>query len=263
MRIQGQIDEGVLVHLLQYLNLNAATGVLHVQAANRQRGEVYTRSGQVVHANLHGSEGVPALMAILAFTSGRFAFQANIPSPRKTIDKALDALLLEIAYETDHAVDATKLKVDGETILAPASLPTNEQGRRVALPLIAIRMLPLLDGIRSLGSVARQLGADFSEVVTAAELLLENELVAYSEGRLLTADFINNLTELTRDIMGPLADIVIDDSLYELGITAASVPESRLTELLRLIEREFPSQLRVTFRERVNTLLSAHGLLSG
>ncbi|NLG09676.1 MAG: DUF4388 domain-containing protein [Deinococcales bacterium] len=260
MRIQGQIEEGVLVNLLQYLNLNSATGVLRLQSGRGLPGEIYTDGGQVVHAALRGVEGVQALVALLAWREGSFGFQSNVRSPKRSVHKPLEALLLEVAYETDHAVDLDAEPLDAETVLAPVSLDPSQEGKRVALPLMAIRILPHLDGVKPLGAVAEQLGVSLAEVRAAAAVLLENDLASVAEGRLLDAGFINTLTDLVRDIMGPLADIVMDESLDTLGVTASAVPEVKLPALLELLEQEFPSQLRATFTGRLEPLLQAHGL---
>ncbi len=260
MRIQGQIEEGVLLNLLQYLNLNSATGLLRVQSARGVSGAIFTRLGQVVHAETQGNEGVAALVALLAWKAGRFAFQSDAKAPKQTVDKPLDALLLEVAYQTDHAVDPGAVKLAPETVLTPVALAGGQQGKRVALPLVAIRLLPHLNGVTPLASVASALGLPLAEIMTAATILIENELATVSEGRLLDEEFIHNLTALVRDIMGPLADIVMDESLDELGATPTSVPEAQLTSLLKLLEQEFPGQLRATFRARVGSLLRAHGL---
>lgn len=260
MRIQGQIEEGVLVNLLQYLNLNSATGVLRVQSPRGVSGAIYTSTGQVVHAETQALEGVAALVSLLAWKTGRFAFQASTPAPRRTVDKPLDALLLEVAYQTDHAIDPGAVQLGADTLLAPVTLAANQQGKRVALPLIAIRMLPHLNGVTPLGTVAANLGVNMDELMAAAKILVENDLAAVSEGRLLDEEFIHNLTVLVRDIMGPLADIVMDESLDELGATPSSVPEAQLPHLLELLAQEFPGQLRATFQGRVEALLRAHGL---
>ncbi|MFA5594020.1 MAG: DUF4388 domain-containing protein [Trueperaceae bacterium] len=260
MRIQGQIEEGVLVNLLQYLNLNSATGVLRLQSPRGVSGAIFTSTGQVVHAETQALEGVQALVALLAWKTGRFAFQSAIKAPRRTVDKPLDALLLEVAYQTDHAVDPGAVQLGPETVLAPVSLPANQQGKRVALPLVAIRMLPHLNGVTPLGTVAANLGVTMDELLSAANILVENDLASISEGRMLEEGFIHNLTDLVRDIMGPLADIVMDESLDELDATASSVPEAQLPNLLELLAQEFPGQLRATFQGRVEALLRAHGL---
>lgn len=260
MRIQGQIEEGVLVNLLQYLNLNAATGVLRVQSARGLTGEVYTSDGQVIHAVFRNLEGVQALVGLLAWREGRFAFQSNARSPKRTVDKPLDALLLHVAYQTDHAGTAGPAPLGADSVLAPLSMAASQQGKRVALPLTAIRMLPHLNGAASLGELAAQLGLGLDDVTAAATVLVENELAALSGGRMVEAEFINNLTELARDIMGPLADIVMDESLDELGVTASSVPEAQLSALIQLLQQEFPGQLRATFLGRAQQLLRDHGL---
>ena len=248
------------MNLLQYLNLNSATGVLRLQSPRGVSGAIFTSTGQVVHAETQALEGVQALVALLAWKTGRFAFQSAIKAPRRTVDKPLDALLLEVAYQTDHAVDPGAVQLGPETVLAPVSLPANQQGKRVALPLVAIRMLPHLNGVTPLGTVAANLGVTMDELLSAANILVENDLASISEGRMLEEGFIHNLTDLVRDIMGPLADIVMDESLDELDATASSVPEAQLPNLLELLAQEFPGQLRATFQGRVEALLRAHGL---
>ncbi len=260
MRIQGQIEEGVLVNLLQYLNLNSATGVLRLQSPRGVSGAIFTSSGQVVHAETQSLDGVQALVSLLAWRSGRFAFQSAIQAPKRTVDKPLDALLLEVAYQTDHAVDPGAVQLGADTVLAPVTLAANQQGKRVALPLVAIRLLPHLNGVTPLGAVASNLGVSMEELLAAASVLLENDLAAISEGRMLEEGFIHNLTTLVRDIMGPLADIVMDESLDELGATPSTVPEAQLQNLLELLAQEFPGQLRATFEGRVEALLRSHGL---
>ena len=260
MRIQGQIEEGVVVNLLQYLNLNSATGVLRLQSPRGVSGAIYTAAGQVVHAETQKLEGVTALVSLLAWKLGRFAFQASAKAPRRTVDKPLDALLLEVAYQTDHSPDAGAVQLGADTVLAPATLTANQQGKRVALPLVAIRMLPHLNGVTPLGAVADQLGVNMDELLSAANILLENDLASVSEGRMVDEGFIHILTDLVRDIMGPLADIVMDESLDELGATSSSVPEAQLHNLLELLAQEFPGQLRATFQGRAEALLRAHGL---
>lgn len=262
MRIQGQIEEGVLVNLLQYLNLNSATGVLRVQSTRGVSGAIYMATGQVVHAETQAVEGVPALVALLAWNAGRFAFQSDARAPRRTVDKPLDALLLEVAYQTDHSVDPGAVQLGADTVLVPVTLAASQQGKRVALPLMAIRMLPHLNGVVPLGRLAAILGVTLAELLVAANILVENELATVSEGQLLDAEFIHNLTVLVRDIMGPLADIVMDESLDELGATATTVPEAQLPNLLELLANEFPDQLRATFQGRVEALLRAYGLRS-
>lgn len=260
MRFQGQLDEDVLVNLLQYLHLNASTGVLRLHSGRGVQGEVYTERGQVVHAVLGDQGGLAALVALLHWKAGRFVFHSGAPAPSRTIDKPLEALLLEVAYRTDVGGDGEPEPVTAASVLAPVGLQQGEQGRSVALPLTAIRVLPLLDGVTPLSGVAAQLGLDVAEVVSAAQVILANDLARLDAGRTLDPGFIHNLTDLVRDIMGPLADIVMDESLDDLNVTATAVPEAQLPALLEILGQEFPEELRGTFEERLGSLLRSYGL---
>lgn len=260
MRIQGQIEEGVIVNLLQYLNLNSATGVLRLQSPHGASGAIYTDTGEVVHASVRGHVGMPAMVALFGWHLGRFAFQSNVRSPERSIDKSFSALLLEVAYQTDHGLGLGEPALSSDTVLVRRAIPEAGNGRKVALSLTAIRMLPYLDGVATLEAVAVLLETNLATVSEAATLLLDNDLVEVSGGEMVPADAIADLTDLARDIMGPLADIVVDESLDELGVTAGAVPAARLSALLELLETEFPAHLREAFMTRARRLLEESGV---
>lgn len=264
MRIQGQLDGDILVNLLQYLNLNNASGVLRLQTGLGSEGAVYTSGGQVVHAVTGQLTGVKALITLLRWQQGRFSFQTGESAPAVTIDKPLEALLLEVAYESD-VEDTAVEELHGSTVLMPARRhATPHQG--VTLPMLAIRVLPLLDSNISLQAVAARLRTPLPEVLDAARAIIAAGLAHPHRSANLSQEFIHSLTTLVRDIMGPLADIVMDEALYDLNLSDGQVPEDQLPDLLRLLgltigqER---SDWRDAFDRQVDELLRRHGLARG
>ena len=230
MRIQGQLDGDILVNLLQYLNLNGASGVLRLTTGLGSSGEVFTENGQVVHASTGESRGMTALVRLLRFTQGRFRFEAGVEAPERSIDKPLDALLLEVAYATDVA-DQDGERLLGSTVLNPRSSSADRQA--VTLPVLALKLLPLLGRGTDLAGIAASTGAPLDEVLAAAQVIVNAGLASPHRSANVAPEFIHSLIALTRDIIGPLADIVVDEALYDLNLTADSVPEDQLPELLQ------------------------------
>ncbi len=260
MKFQGQLDEDVLVNLLQYLHLNRASGMLLLLDPRGSRGHVFTRNGQVVHASTDDAEGVQALVTLLKWQQGRFAFQPDVTVPRQTIDIPLDALLLQVAYRRDLR-DSQVPHLGERSVLVPTSITGMSPNGSVALSLIAIKVLPLLDGRLSLGEIQQRLKLPFAEVHAAARDIVRNGLAAVRGSAPIDSDFIADATVLMRDIMGPLADIVVEDALYEMELTAETVPESQLPELLGKLRQEFQrDDWREEFTARLGPLLAKYGL---
>ncbi len=260
MRIQGQLDGDILINLLQYLNLNGASGVLRLTTGLGSMGEVFTENGQVVHAASGELTGRRALVTLLRWTQGRFSFEAGVTAPQRTVDKPLDALLLEVAYDTD-VEDLGSEQLLGSTVLTPVA---SQAGRRsgeqaVTLPVLALKVLPLLDQNVDLAAIAQRIGAPLPDVIAAAGVIVSSGLATPHRSASVSAEFIHSLTALVRDIIGPLADIVVDEALYELNLTADSVPEDQLPELLgrlgSLIEQE-RSDWRAAYDRQVRELLA-------
>lgn len=262
MRIQGQLDGDILINLLQYLNLNGASGVLRLRTGLGSTGEVYTQKGQVVHAVTGTSSGMRALITLLRWNQGRFSFETGVTATERTIDKPLDSLLLEVAYESDvEAQEAEPAEqLTGSTVLMPSVNPGNRQTRErgVTLPVLAIKILPLLDQRASLSAIARRINVPVEDVLAAAEVIISSGLATPHRSANVSTEFIHSLTALVRDIIGPLADIVMDEALYELNLADGNVPEDQLPELIasvgRAIEQE-RSDWRGAYDRQVAELL--------
>jgi len=86
---------------LQYLALHGAAGRLSVHAEGAEVGHVYLGRGHVIHADLDGDVGVPALARLLEWEHGRFAFQVGVVPPATTVDLPVDRLLLSLSVDRD------------------------------------------------------------------------------------------------------------------------------------------------------------------
>jgi hypothetical protein len=257
------LERDILVNLLQYLNLNNASGVLRLQTALGSQGEVFTVNGQVIHASTPTASGMEALVTLLRWDQGRFSFQASVDSPTRTIDKPLDALLLEVAYLTDVSVGSGE-SLKGSSVLSPVLSPSaTRTGESVALPLSALQILPLLDSATNLSSIAKRLELTPEDVLTAAEAIVQAGLARPQSSANVAPEFIHSLTLLMRDIMGPLADIVMDETLFDLNLSTGPVPQDQLPALLEALGQELSqdrSDWRESFDSQVDELLRRHGL---
>lgn len=255
-RLQGQLSEGGLASLLQYLAHNRVSGCLEL-THKAVLGRVFFAQGQLTHALCADLIGVPAVSDMLGWPRADFVFRGGAPSPQRSIQGSLDALLLEAAYRADaHSFDTA---LGEQSILQPLPLPSQESS--VALSLGALRLLRLLDGQKALGAVASRLGVPFEEVKRAARELLQQSLAQVVTDPLVPATFLAELTGLLIEFMGPIAEVVLDDTLFELGLSAPALPERAVSRLIEALSGQLRQEgWRMEFAQRAKALCEKYRL---
>lgn len=201
-------------------------------------------------------------MQLLRWDQGRFSFEADVASPERTINKPLDSLLLEVAYRTDtEAGSAEALRAT--SVLTPVAAPAAARtGENVELPLVALQVLPLFNARRSLADISQRLDLPVNEVLMAANAIIKAGLARPQSSAHIAPEFIHSLTRLLRDIMGPLADIIMEEALFDLNLSTGPVPQDQLPALLEALGQEVSrerSDWRGIFTARATELLERHG----
>lgn len=177
--IQGQLAEGVLANLLQYLSFNQASGCLTLMQDDTQ-GSIYFEQGNVVHIVSAPEIDVAALSRLLNWTTGQFRFQSRVAPPRRTTKISVDRLLLQASYEADVSAMDSRRRLNETSVLTPASMSADAP-HTVEMTLRAVQILRYLDGHNNLADIARLLKLPTEEVLKGAHELLEQGLVALTE----------------------------------------------------------------------------------
>lgn len=135
------------------------------------------------------------------------------------------------------------------------ALPSHATDETVALSLSALLLYRRLDGQLSLRHHAAELNREPAEMVRAARELLDAQLAEYVT--LVVADprFVVELAREAVDLLGPVGEIVVEDALYDLGLSADTLPVSSVDELIRELSGVFKNAFtRADFLRRVTEL---------
>ena len=103
-----------------------------------------------------------------------------------------------------------------------------------------IDVLAAMDGQRNLSELAQQTGHDFGAVKTVAAKLLNAKLVEIVKTVPPAVDneFMAFLLRELSLAIGPLAEVVIEDAMHDLGFPRGPLPKGRAAELVDLLSRE-------------------------
>jgi predicted regulator of Ras-like GTPase activity (Roadblock/LC7/MglB family) len=100
---EGALSGMTLADLIQIKNLNRFTGCLTVEHG-RQKGVIFFRDGDLVHAELDEKTGSEAFYAIMLWPGGEFRADPKIVTTCHTVNESLTYLLLEAHRLKDERV---------------------------------------------------------------------------------------------------------------------------------------------------------------
>ena len=257
--LQGQLSDGVLTNLLQYLALNQANGCLLLRHPKGAMGRVFFESGKVVHIATENDEDVMALSRLLGWTQGRFNFLSGSDIPKRTIKFTLESLLLEASYQADVSSPSGIEDITPDTIFKAKEI--NPHSTTVKITLRALQIMRYLDGKTPLSTVANSSNVSFEEAVQVVKDLMTQDLVELAGAPVVDARLVPELMTIMNDIMGPMGSIVVEDALYDLGLDANSLSENVVSELLNELNKQLRNpEWQQSFRQRATQLVQALGI---
>jgi DNA-binding MarR family transcriptional regulator len=97
-----------------------------------------------------------------------------------------------------------------------------------------------LDGTAPLGAVARKTGLNMSSMREIIARLMKNGLVEQEEQKITTLDreFFEFLMAQLSLAVGPIAQVLIEDEVENLGYELSRFPGHRVTELIERLAQE-------------------------
>ncbi len=122
----------------------------------------------------------------------------------------------------------------------------------VSLDSQMLNVLMELDGKKTLGQVAQSLNMNMKTLRDIASRLYQMRLceAAAESMPALGRDFFNELSVELSKAMGPIADVVIEDEIADMGETQDRFPAHRAAELVDVLARQILREERkVAFQQ--------------
>lgn len=260
--LTGSLAQLPLVDLLKMLVAGGQSGHLEL-SSGLDHGDLFLVQGELVHAESEMIVGEAAFSRLVAWPSGQFRFEPQVPPPGRSIEKPLDQLL----------VDSARAASERETLrrVVPNMNVTPYLARKAPGPTVTIaaadwELLALIDGKRTANEIAHEcLIEDIDLAKTLYRLKLAGivelsaaQVAAPQPKALAGPGFFKALTTAVAAAMGPLAEIIIDDAVEDLGFTRESFPREGVAGLAERISGEIREpDKRVRFQQTMLQMLRA------
>jgi hypothetical protein len=258
--LTGSLAQLPLADLLKMLAAAGQTGRLELTSGLDQ-GELYIARGEIVHAECDMRTGEGAFTRLAGWPNGQFRFEPQVPAPQRTIEKPLDRLLAE-THRAATEREAIRRVVPNMDVVPHLS-------RKAPAPSITLEardweLVAVINGERTAAEIASVLGADDMELARTLYRMKLGGLIemaslpaAQPVARALAgAGFFQALTTAVAGALGPLAEIIIDDAVEDLGFTRATFPRDTVAALAERISSEIREpDKRVKFQQTMLQML--------
>ena len=138
----------------------------------------------------------------------------------------------------------------------------NERGE-FTLDTQMFRVISELDGKKTIGTIAKNMGIDVKTMREVLRRLLDLEVIIPVDGRIpiLREEFFGYLTDQLSLAIGPMAELLIEDALATLGYDRIRFPIHRAEELIDLLAQKiYREEKRSVFKQNmIEKILNKEG----
>jgi len=173
MSFQGSIQELPVPDIIQLVSVSGKTGMFTLVRGS-ERGFIYLKNGQMVHAKVGDLVGEEAVYALAIWSSGDFQFSPSEESETVTIQRSNTSLLMESARRLDEWKVLSR-KVPGVEYV-PVFV-TREAAEPVTLSPVEWNLVTRLDGRKTVEELARAIDSSSFETAKVLYGLITANLV--------------------------------------------------------------------------------------
>jgi len=159
MSFQGSIQELPVPDIIQLVSVSGKTGMFTL-VRGAERGYIYLRNGQMVHARVGDLVGEEAIYALAIWSSGDFQFSPSEEPDSVTIEKSNTSLLMEAARRLDEWKVLSR-KIPGVEFVP--SFLRRDAPEPVTLSPLEWNLVVRIDGKKTVEEIARTMDSSSFE----------------------------------------------------------------------------------------------------
>jgi CheY-like chemotaxis protein len=174
-RFAGDLSDVGVVDLVQTIELNRKSGIVHVVNRDERRGSIFFRDGKVIDAEVGRLSGAHALYRLFSWSDGQFAVEFKHIRRHDRIEQSMAALLMEGMRRLDEATRLLEKLPGTKSVLEVDCRVLAEE--LAELPDEMNSVLRLCDGARTLQEVVEDSDLPDLETLGIIDRLFADQII--------------------------------------------------------------------------------------
>jgi hypothetical protein len=162
MAIEGSLESVDIQDIVQLLNINRSTGLLHIKSSSLV-GILYYRDGEIEDATVEGMQGEAAAYVLLSQSEGQFQFEVAEHHARRRINRSIHDLVLESARRKD-TINKIRASIKHDNIVFLPLVDVRIPQFRKEFNDFEIQLLQQLDGQKEIKNIIEKQKESIFEV---------------------------------------------------------------------------------------------------
>jgi len=235
----GDLSQTKFFDLIKPLLVERKTGLLKIEGD--EYGEIFLEAGNIIHARTAYSFGEEAFISIMNLQTGKAKFQPDVSSQEKTIFTQTENLLLNWTYKKEEW-EKIRMVVPSPNAIFQISLQHHSEDKNIKGD--QWNVLALANGTRTVLEIAKTLKWDEFKTAKVILQLAQEKVLEIGKGetaqnkKYIDRGFFQTVEKEFKNVMGPIASVIIDDLLTEFGESKESFPQDRALAFVETLSKE-------------------------
>ncbi len=240
----GDLSQIRLFHILKLLVSEGKTGRLILTKGN-ESGEIYVENGDFTHASSGMNTGEDALFTMMTWMVGKFNFTPGLLPEEKSIETSTDQLLAEGQKRIKEWEYFREVIPSMEIVF---KLTGHKGSNDIKIKSTEWNVLTQVDGMKSVREISKALNKDDIGVAKVLhDLFLAGllEVVEKSKSppeKVVGREFLKRVAEELAKALGPIASVIVDDQIAEMGQQRDAFPRNKASELVESVSSEITDE---------------------
>jgi CheY-like chemotaxis protein len=174
-RFAGDLSDVGVVDLVQTIELNRKSGIIHIVNRDNRRGSIFFRDGKIVDAEVGRLSGATALYRLFSWSEGQFAVEFKQIRRHDVVDTPMAPLLMEGMRRLDETTRLLEKLPSPKAVLEVDCRVLAEE--LAELPDEMNSVLRLCDGTRTLQEIVEDSDQADLEALTSISKLFTEQIV--------------------------------------------------------------------------------------
>jgi hypothetical protein len=235
----GDLAQNKLFDVLKPLFSGKKTGKITVKG--KEGGELYLELGNITHAKTNSAVGEYAFFFLMGLKAGKALFEPDEVPSERTISISTEQLLLNWSYRKQEW-DKLKEVIPSTNAVFRLSLQKSPENKNINAD--QWNVLALCNGTKTISEIAESLSWDEFKTSKIIFQLVQLALLEKVEDQKpvkkkpVSENFLPTVeTELKR-VIGPLAPLIVNDKLSDLGETKDSLGQDQALSFVEMLCEE-------------------------
>ena len=250
----GNVTQVRVIDVVKLLTTEGKTGVLNLQKG-KEKGEIYVDKGTLTHAICKDGVGEEAVFSILTWTDGNFNFTPNVTIDERTIDQDTPSLLQKEIKQLEEWQQIKEIIPSQDLVFKLSSKRAPDE---VQLKHDMWSVLSQIDGKKTVGNIAAELKIGEYNAARILYKLFSSGLIEVATGpqrkarKTVDAGFFDFVEKELAAIIGPMASVILDDDINDLGEERGGFPVDKVSLLVEKLSGEISDETqRIAFQKSI------------